>query len=354
MKTNPQNLRADFEPNTETVFHLARVGSWPKTRHRFERTSVLAVQTALAAERPLLITGEPGVGKSQLARAAAHVLNVPFLYHVVSARSEHTDLLYEYDAVSRLAQAQVLGRADAKRDWKAELKEERFIRPGVLWWAFDWEDARKQAKRSCRSAGCSAVAGCCPGCGQPAHPPEGTGDDQWQPSRGCVVLVDEIDKADTDVPNGLLESFGNLGFQVPGAESPVARQPDCSAPLLIITTNQERELPAAFVRRCLVLKMEMPGKTDEQKKQFLIGRGRDHCGAWITSDAVYREAAEQLFDDRRIAEQAHALVKPGIAEYLDLLYALSRLCPNDSVEQGKKLKELSEFVFRKTSGDVLW
>jgi hypothetical protein len=181
MTTNEGKRRVDFEPGTGTVFDLDRVGSWPETRHRFDRTSILAVQTALAAERPLLISGEPGVGKSQLARAVAQVSNVPFLYHVVSSRTEHTDLLYEYDAVSRLAQAQVLGRADAERDWKAELKEERFIRPGVLWWALDWEGARTQAKKSCRSTGCSTVKDCCPGCGEPAHPPEGDGDGQWHP-----------------------------------------------------------------------------------------------------------------------------------------------------------------------------
>lgn len=354
MKNDQTFQYSPFDPPTEKVYDLAQVGSWPPAKHRFDRTSVLAIQTSLAAERPLLVSGEPGVGKSQLARAVAHVLNVPFLYHVVTARSEHTDLLYQYDAVSRLAQAQVLRHADSKRGWKAELREDKFIRPGVFWWAFDWIGARRQAKHACRSEGCGARAECCPGCGEPAHPEEGDEAHQWKPGKGSVVLVDEIDKADSDMPNGLLESFGNHGFQVPCLEPPVARNLRHTVPLLMITTNRERELPAAFVRRCLVLQMEIPGKTDEERKQFLRRRGRDHCGAWITDEEVYVQAADRLVEDRLAAREAHASVKPGIAEYLDLLYALSRLCPNDRGKQLQKLEELREFVFCKNPGDALW
>lgn len=354
MPTNRTHEGIHFDPSTDQVFELAETGSWPATKHRFERDSVLAVQTALAAERPLLISGDPGVGKSQLARAAAHVMNVPFLYYVVSARTEHTDLLYSYDAVSRLAQAQVLSHADSATAWQEQLTEDRYLRPGVLWWAFDWAGARQQAKRSCRNDGCAEREGCCEGCGEPDHPPEGEGTKQWRPGRGCVVLVDEIDKADTDMPNGLLESFGNNGFQAPYARQPVVRRSDHAAPLLMITTNQERELPAAFVRRCLVLHMKIPGDNPEERKQFLIRRGKDHCQEWITSGKVYETAVEHLFRDRQAAREAHALVKPGSAEYLDLLYALSRLCPNDEKEQRRRLEELRDFVFCKSAGGTEW
>lgn len=349
MTENRFHRHMHFNPSTDEVFGLAAVGSWPVAKHRFERSTVLAVQTALAAERPLLITGDPGVGKSQLARAAAHVMHVPFLYSVVSARTEHTDLLYSYDAVSRLAQAQVLSHTRAAKSWKKDLKEENFVCPGVLWWAFDWAGARQQAKRWCRNEGCKEKDGCCEGCGEPDHPEEG-----WQPGQGCVVLVDEIDKADTDMPNGLLESFGNNGFQVPYTRSAVRRPAGHSAPLLIITTNQERELPAAFVRRCLVLHMTIPGDKPEDRKAFLVRRGKDHCQAWVTSDKVYQTAVDHLFRDRQAAREAHALIKPGSAEYLDLLYALSRLCPNDEKTQLRKLEELREFVFCKIAGDADW
>ena len=75
-----------FNPDVSHRHHLPAIGSWPETWHRFDEPSVWAVRAALAARRPLLVRGEPGLGKSQLARAAAHVLAVPFLCQVINAR----------------------------------------------------------------------------------------------------------------------------------------------------------------------------------------------------------------------------------------------------------------------------
>ena len=194
------------DPSRRTeVYKLPALDSWPETWHRFDARSVWAVRAALAARRPLLVRGEPGLGKSQLARAAAHILNVPFLCQVINARCECTDLLYTYDAVSRLAQAQVMGSASQGADWADKLTESRFVQPGILWWTFDWESARQQAGRFCRIVR------------EPFRP------NGWTPGQGCVVLIDEIDKADADLPNGLLESLGNNGFQ--------AQQTGCSVAL---------------------------------------------------------------------------------------------------------------------------
>lgn len=343
-----------FYPSTNEAVDLEPIGSWPASRHRFDRRCNLAVQTAIAARRPLLVRGEPGIGKSQLARAAAQHLGWPFLYHVINARSEHSDLLYYYDAVSRLAQAQVLGQGAAEKKWKEQLAEERFVRPGVLWWAFDWAGARKQTKRWCRDENCDNAGEdvCCASCCEPQHPAEGEeGDDAgWRPGSGCVVLVDEIDKAETDLPNGLLESFANNGFQAPHCRCEVALE-DRVAPLLIITTNEERELPAAFVRRCVVLRMGLP-KIREERIEFLIRMGRDHCAEWI-SDAlvdgrsVYQRAAEMLLDDREAAVRERSPVKPGLAEYLDMLYVLSRLHPHDAGGQAGELDDIKDFIFTK-------
>jgi len=344
--------RPDFRPSLDRVLDLGQVDSWPPARHRFDERSVRAVRTAIAAERPLLVRGKPGIGKSQLARAVAQELNLPFLYHVVNARTEHTDLLYQYDAVSRLAQAQVLGRIEAGSDWKAELAEEKFVHPQLLWWAFDWADARKQAKHACRNERCREKGDdtCCESCGEPKHPEEGDGPGQWRPGKGCVVLIDEIDKADTDMPNGLLESFGNNGFQVPCARTSVHRPRAHAAPLLVVTPNEERELPAAFLRRCVVLHMELPAAAD-QLTEFLVQRGRDHCSQWIDNDEVFREAAQQLLRDRQAARETHSPVQPGPAEYLDLLYAVGRMYPQDAARQKAELRELREFVFCKESMD---
>jgi MoxR-like ATPase len=342
--------RPEFQPSTDRVLELEPMDSWPRTRHRFDDRSILAVRTAIAAERPLLVRGKPGIGKSQLARAGAQHLNLPVLYHVVNSRTEHSDLLYAYDAVSRLAQAQVLGPSDVGSAWRGELAEDRFVCPGVLWWAFDWAGARKQAKRSCRAEGCEDTPDqpCCHSCGEPSHPSEGDAPGQWRPGAGCVVLIDEIDKADTDMPNGLLESFGNNGFQVPHAHTYVRKPQDHLAPVVIITTNEERELPAAFLRRCVVLHMKTP-KDETQLREFLMRRGRDHCGKRIDDEDVYRDAADQLLEDRHAAMESHSPMLPGPAEYLDLLYAIGRMYPRDSARQKEELARLREFVYRKES-----
>ena len=94
-----------ISPSTSQARDLPEEGSWPESRHIFDDKSVWAINAALASNRPLLIRGEPGTGKSQLARAAAHVLEWPFYSCVVNARFEPEDLLFRFDAVARLAKA---------------------------------------------------------------------------------------------------------------------------------------------------------------------------------------------------------------------------------------------------------
>lgn len=177
----------DIRPGTEV--RLTPLGGVADQVHVFEATTIDAVNAALAAGRPLLVRGEPGIGKSQLARGAAKCLERAYIQYVVDARTESRDLLWHFDAIERLAEAQLCGAL--KEDPEAvreRLRVEKYLRPGPLWWAFDWKDAEKQA----------GLAG-----GSP--PPQRDG---GKPGNGCIVLVDEIDKAETDVPNGLLEALG--------------------------------------------------------------------------------------------------------------------------------------------------
>lgn len=325
-------------------------GTWPAAWHQFDSESSLAVVAALATGRPLLIRGEPGIGKSQIARAVAQVIEVPFLSYVVNATCECNDLLYSYDAVSRLAQAQVMsaqfGRLmegaptnpaevrPASLDWKSELREQRFIRPQTLWWAINWEDARTQVGNFYDPRQIN----------EPLRPPD------WQPGQGCVVLIDEIDKADSDLPNGLLESLGNSGFQLPHGGPSVGLSVGHRAPLVFITTNEERELPAAFLRRCVVLPLEFPSDprnpTNERPAtDFLIQRGRSHFNEESIGDDILRQAAEQVLQDRKATPPGQP--KPGAAEYLDLLQALAELEPNDASRQQDLLGKIAKFVVRK-------
>lgn len=339
MKTATMLDRFDpRDPKLAGRLDLPPTHSWPASPHCFDEASKWAIWAALAAERPLLVRGQAGIGKSQLARAVAHHLQVPFLYHVVNARCEPTDLLYTYDAVSRLAQAQVLAGASQARGWAEKLAEDRFVRPERLWWAFDWESARQQAKRACRNAKCSGMRACCVACGEPPLPP---GNADWTPAQGCVVLIDEIDKAESDLPNALLESLGNTGFQIPLLGKVVSQQG--SPPLVVVTTNEERELPAAFLRRCLVLQMSL-GETNEARKTFLKQRARVHFPPAIINEDVLDEAVRQLLADRE-AQQSLGPARPGAAELLDLLKALAKL--ETKPQQREALSRTKALAFEK-------
>ncbi len=306
--------------------HLDELGTQAAHRHVFESRTVWAIRAALGARRPLLVRGEPGTGKSELARAAAQVLDRPLITEVITARTESQDLLYRFDAVARLGQAQVLQATGAQLE---DLEEERFVQPGSLWWAFDWAEAARQHDRA-------KVKGSRPPL------PKGWPEDR-RPESGSVLLIDEIDKADADVPNGLLESLGNGAFGVPYRDGPVCCRPGAQ-PLVVITTNEERELPAAFVRRCLVLSFELP--EGEALKRRLEERGRAHFETFRCSEAVYETAAEQLLQDRQAAQES-GLPRPGQAEYLDLLRAVLSVAPDGETEQLRVLAQIKDFAYNK-------
>ncbi len=311
------------------IEELPASGSWPAAVHMFEEKSIWAVKAALAAERPLLVRGEPGSGKSQLARAAARVLHRAFISEVVHARSECRDLQYHFDAVARLGEAQTLGISGQDREITRRLDPLRFLSPGALWWTFDWESAEKQFKI------------CNTGMGRPLKPKD------WEPHQGCVLLIDEIDKADADLPNGLLETLGNGAFTVPYLDEPVGLKENVPPPLVVITTNEERELPGAFLRRCMVLHLDLPDEEEELVK-WLSARGEIHFGD-TCSEKVRSKAAKLLWRDRQEAFK-HGLQAPGQAEYLDMLRAVGRLYQTEQ-EQLDALEAISEFALVKHPPD---
>ena len=296
-------------------------------RHRFADRELDAINAALLAGRPLLVRGEPGVGKSQLARAAAQGLGRVFVSKVIDARTEARDLLYTFDAVRRLADAQTLnarGITEAKAVEQA-LAELRYVQPGPLWWAFDWDGARR------------------PTDGAENTPPEQS--DEADPGNGAVVLLDELDKADSSVPNGLLEALGQGAFDGPGGLRVESRS---TPPLVVVTTNEERALPDAFLRRCLVLHLKVPTKRPELLT-WLEHRARGHFDQSQIANSILRQAAEQLADDRREILR-RGLAPPGSAEFLDLLRVLVRATV-DSESQQQLLDQVSEFVLRKYPDD---
>ena len=286
----------------------------PKNRSR------LAVKAALASGRPLLVRGDPGVGKTQLAAAAAIALQRPLISHAVDARSESRDLLWQFDTVRRLAEAQMCGVLRPDRDEVEKLLHiSRFIKPGPLWWGFDWEGAKKHCETNDLEI---------------PDAPTGT-----HPTNGRVVLIDEIDKADTDLPNGLLEALGSGRFRPQGCADVLMSDP---APLVIVTTNEERVLPDAFIRRCLVLHLELPEDARELT-ELLVKRGRRHFKH--ASESLLTKAAEMLVADRRFAPRP----RPGQAEYFDLVRAILNLI-REGEDEVELLNLLKDFAFKKQSG----
>ncbi|MEL7337025.1 MAG: MoxR family ATPase [Planctomycetota bacterium] len=306
----------------------------PDFSHILQPNESGAMRAALAANRPLLVKGEPGVGKTQLARAAAVDLKRPLVSMTVDANTEPREVMWTFDAVARLAEAQVA--SIAVKD-KAELDERidarRFVRPGPLWWGFDWDSACQQLQNH-------------------QDPPEIP--DGWSPQQGVVVLIDEIDKAESELPNGLLEAFGSRQFRPLGWDRPIELQHQ-SPPLVIITTNEERTLPDAFIRRCFVLRMSLPPitqhqpQTDDERKQdqvfidLLVNRGEAHFPD-ADSD-VLTEAAKMLLEDRRDAIQRHWSPLPGQAEYLDFLRAILSISNGGDCKE--LMNEIRQFSFRK-------
>jgi MoxR-like ATPase len=226
---------------------------------------VLAVNVALVTGRPLLVRGASGTGKSSLARVTARILGWRYYERVITSRTQARDLLYEVDLLRRLHDAQ---RPDGG-DLTGRLG--RYVRPGVLWWAFDPTTAREATRASAgvadpdlnrdldRDIGRAGQSGAV---GRDGADPRTDGHDsepERASARRAVVLLDEIDKADPDVPNNLLVPLGSLQFQVEETGQAV-RAVSGQAPLVVLTTNEERALPEAFLRRCVVLALDYPDR----------------------------------------------------------------------------------------------
>jgi MoxR-like ATPase len=222
-----------------------------------DKELTMAVNAAVTLQRPLLIKGEPGTGKTQLAIEVARSLSRPLIEWHIKSTTKAQQGLYEYDAVSRLRDSQLGDERVADVS--------NYIRRGKLWDAFDSND---------------------------------------QP----VLLIDEIDKADIEFPNDLLQELDRMEFFVYETGEVVrARQ----RPIIIITSNNEKELPDAFLRRCFFHFINFPDKSTMQ-------RIVDVHYPDITQTLV-QEALEVFFDLRSVPGLKK---KPSTSELIDWLKLL--------------------------------
>jgi MoxR-like ATPase len=311
------------------VLRLDETDHLGASHHQWDQREIDALTLALAANRPLLVRGEPGTGKTQLARAAAQHLGWELESVTIHARFEPQDLQWRFDAIKRLADAS----SPATTAEMLDGRRAEYWEPGPLWKAYDWATATDYG--SCRTRK------------DAEEPPPAPA--------GFVVLIDEIDKADADLPNALLEVLGARCFSIPALNLKIGG-PNRPQPLVIITTNEERELPPAFQRRCVVLNLDA-GSRDYQA--WLIERGKAHFGALtdeahgvnrpaLIEDNVLQLAARQLMVDRDAARDA-GLPRPGAAEYLDLLHAVHELEPRKPEAQLDWLRKLSAYAYVKNA-----
>lgn len=217
----------------------------------------MAVNAAVTLERPLLVKGEPGTGKTELARQVSKALGLPMLEWAVKSTTKAQQGLYEYDAVSRLRDSQL---GDERVNDVAN-----YIRKGKLWQAFEAEGK-------------------------------------------VVLLIDEIDKADIEFPNDLLQELDKMEFHVYETGQTVrARQ----RPIIIITSNNEKELPDAFLRRCFFHYIRFPD-SDTMKRIIEV----HHPGI---KDHLLTTALTQFYEIRDVAGLKK---KPSTSEVLDWLKLL--------------------------------
>lgn len=217
----------------------------------------LAVNAALTLQRPLLIKGEPGTGKTMLAEEVAAALGMPLLQWHIKSTTKAQQGLYEYDAVSRLRDSQ-LGDERVK-------VIDNYIVKGVLWQAF-------------------------------------AADEQ------VVLLIDEIDKADIEFPNDLLRELDRMEFYVYETRQMVKAR---HRPLVIITSNNEKELPDAFLRRCFFHYIKFP---DRDTMEQIVAVHFPHL-----KQELLAKALEVFYQVREVSGLKK---KPSTSELLDWLKLL--------------------------------
>jgi MoxR-like ATPase len=213
---------------------------------------MMAVNAAIKLQRPLLLKGEPGTGKTRLAEEVAKSMNAPFLEWHVKSTTKAQQGLYEYDAVSRLRDSQ-LGEAGV-----SNIKN--YIKKGKLWEAFISETR-------------------------------------------AVLLIDEIDKADLEFPNDLLLELDKMAFHVYETKETVRA---IHRPIIIITSNNEKELPPAFLRRCFFHFIQFP---DDVTLQKIVNAHFPEINQLVAKEAI------RSFNQLRAKETLNK--KPSTAELLD-------------------------------------
>ncbi len=262
---------------------------------------VNAVNVALLLEQPLLVTGEPGTGKTQLAYSLAYELGLsPPLTYETKSTSTATTLFYSYDAVGHFRASQAAGKAETGQDSAAGQgpANKKSALSFITWNALGEAILRSQPT--------SEV-------------------EQWLPpkfghdsARQSVVLVDEIDKAPRDFPNDLLNEVEQLFFRVPELHNERIDANPAKRPLLVLTSNSEKNLPDAFLRRCAYYHIKFP--EPDKLAEIVLER----VGGFAGSQTPLMKEALTLFSLLRDKQRRHWDKIPATAELINWLTVLHK------------------------------
>ncbi|MBL9138690.1 MAG: MoxR family ATPase [Verrucomicrobiales bacterium] len=272
--------------------HLTRNGDDPlrdPAGYIASKELAQAVNVALAIGRPLLVTGEPGTGKTELAyRIAAEISDGEVLRFDTKSSSQAVDLFYQFDSVGQFAQVQ--------------LDVARKLEPSPAIQFLRIQAFGKAILRTLPPETVRRTFGLDEGSAEP---------------RRSVVLVDELDKAPRDFPNDLLNQIANLEFSIPEirCDTPVKANREF-APFVLITSNSEKQLPDAFLRRCVYHHIEFP-RDRAQLARILGGR----LGGLSLNGPVLEPLMDWFLEAR---EKLSLEKRPSTSELLDWMRALGR------------------------------
>jgi len=301
---------------------LGRWPSWENSASRYVAHPRVAeaVNVAIALGKPLLVTGEPGVGKTQLANAVAWQLGLgqPEKF-VAKSVSEAKDLFYTYDALARFHAIEVSRHMSGRqiKDMTAADSDKIISRPDNPLNFIDYNGLGRAILSAHKK----------PLVKDFLLPGQGDGTRYKHPGTPLksVVLIDEIDKASSDFCNDLLNEIENLVFTVPEVRTQAtAPMPPNLRPIVIITSNRERELPAAFLRRCIYTHIPYPKHTEPGKiakpGEYVI---ENILSLRLDEAFTYSQFARSLIAFVQQLRTRNLSKAPGTAELIDLMELLA-------------------------------